>query len=99
MAPVKMKRRYASDLTDEQWEGVRGYVETEYRGPGRPRRLDLREVLNGILYLVRTGCQWQMLPKEFPNHNSVRYYFDKWTHDGTWVLVNEKLGKRAREKV
>jgi transposase len=98
MAATKTPRRYASDLTDEQWEKVRAYVETDYRGPGRPRTLDLREVVNGILYLLRTGCQWQMLPKDFPNHNSVRYYFDKWTYDGTWQALNEGLGEEAREK-
>jgi putative transposase len=98
MASNTMSRRYATDLTDEQWEKIRGYVETDYRGPGRPRTLDVREVLNGIFYLTRTGCQWEMLPRDLPNHNSVRYYFDKWTRDGTLVAVNKALGEEVREK-
>ncbi len=90
--------RYATDLTDDQWKVVRAYVEVEYNGPGRPRTLDLREVMNGILYLLRTGCQWQVLPTDFLNCNSVRYYFDKWTHDGTLSFMNERLNEKSRVK-
>jgi putative transposase len=98
VATKQVTRRYKTDLSDEQWELVRPLVEIEYHGPGRPRTLDLRDVVNALLYLVRTGCQWEMLPKDFPNRSSVRYYFDKWTHDGTWFLLNESLCQQIREE-
>ena len=60
-------RRYRTDLTDEQW-AILEPLFPERSGPGRPRELDLREVVNAILYLTRTGCQWRLLPKDFPNY-------------------------------
>jgi putative transposase len=98
MATKQARKRYKTDLTDEQWEVLRPLIEIDYRGPGRPRTLDLREVVNALLYLVRTGCHWEMLPKDFPHRSSVRYYFDKWTHDGTWFLLNERLCQQVREQ-
>lgn len=88
-------RRYPSDLTDAQWALLEGLF-PERAGPGRPRELELRAVVNAILYLTRSGCQWRMLPKEFPNYNSVRYYFDTWTHDGTWERINSALREAVR---
>ena len=90
-------RRYPTDLTDAQWAMLEPLF-PERAGPGRPRELDLREVINAILYLMRTGCQWRMLPKEFPNYNSVRYYFDAWTHDETWERINAALREAARRR-
>jgi putative transposase len=58
--------------------------------------VDLREVLNAIFYLVRTGCQWRMLPREFPKMSTVRYYFDKWREDGTWEALNDRLREQVR---
>jgi putative transposase len=68
----------------------------ERAGAGRPRELDLREVVNALLYLMRTGCHWRLLPKDFPNYNSVRYYVDVRTHDGTWERVNAALREAVR---
>ena len=96
MATTQAPKRYKTDLTDDQGEVLRPLVEVEYHGPGRPRTLDLQEVVNALLYLVRTGCQWDLLPKDFPHRSSVRYYFDKWTHDGTWFLLNEQLCQQVR---
>ncbi len=90
-------RRYPTDLTDAQWELLEPLF-PERSGPGRPRELDLREVINAILYLTRTGCQWRMLPKDFPNYNSVRYYFDTWTFDGTWERINTALREAVRRR-
>jgi putative transposase len=56
----------------------------------------LRQVLNALLYLERTGCQWRLLPCEFPYWGTVRYYFDKWTQDGTWEQLNTTLRGRVR---
>ena len=90
--------RYASDMTDRQWEIIRPLLGLERKGPGRPPELDLRHVVNAIFYVDRTGCQWQNLPKDYPNHNSVYYYYGKWRDDGTWRRVNETLGQWERER-
>lgn len=86
---------YPSDLTDEQWILVEPRLRA-HAGPGRPRTLDIRQVFNAIRYLNRTGCQWEYLPRDFPNHNSVRYYFDKWTYDGTFEGINDLLREMVR---
>lgn len=92
------RRRYSTDLTDEQWELIRPLVVGE-RHMGRPTTIDLREVVNALLYLTRTGCQWRLLPTDFPNWNTVRYYFDHWTLNGTFIRINDALRERARRKV
>jgi putative transposase len=96
--PTAPTRRYSTDLTDEQWELIRPLVERE-RHMGRPTTVDLREVVNALLYLNRTGCPWRLLPTDFPNWNTVRYYFDHWTLDGTFIRINDALRQRARVKV
>jgi putative transposase len=92
------KKRYASDLTDEEWKIVKPLLLPKRKGRGRPIELDMREVLNAILYLVRTGCQWENLPKDFPNHNSVYYHYRKRCLDGTWRQINTTLRKLERQK-
>lgn len=84
-------QRYTSDLTDRQWEYVREFLPLNKGGPGRPRELDMRDIVNAILYVVRTGCQWRNLPKDFPNYNSVYYHYHKWCRDGSWQTVNRQL--------
>ncbi len=91
------KQRYASDLTDEQWTELEPLL-ARRPGVGAPTRKDLREVVNALLYLGRTGCQWRQVPREFGNWTGVRYYFDKWARDGTWQRVNDRLRERAREQ-
>jgi len=78
-----MPERYPSDLTDEQWDLIRQFLPIEQEGPGRPMELELREVVNPILYVLRTGCQWAHLPNDFPNANSVYYHCRKWCLNGT----------------
>jgi putative transposase len=90
-----IQQRYPSDLTDAEWELIEPHVRAR-SGPGRPRELNIRAVVNAIRYLNRTGCQWEYLPRDFPNQNSVRYYFDKLTYDGTWERINDALRARAR---
>lgn len=98
MSPTRAtKRRYSTDLTDEQWVLIRPLVERD-RQMGRPTTIDLREVVNALLYLNRTGCPWRLLPTDFPNWNTVRYYFDHWTLDGTFIRINDALRHRARTK-
>ncbi len=91
---------YPTDLTDEQWAVIEPIVtyqsdDDRYKG-GRPRTVNLRRIVDALLYQARTGCQWRLLPTDFPNHNTVRYYFDKWTWDGTWVAINTCLREQLR---
>lgn len=91
---------YYTDLIDEQWALIAPIVTFQsdddlYKG-GRPRTVNLRHIINALLYQARTGCQWRLLPTDFPNHNTVRYYFDKWTWDGTWEQLNMALRKQVR---
>jgi putative transposase len=90
------RESYATDVTDAQWELIRPHL--EQRGPGRPARLDRREVVNALFYCTRTGCPWRLLPHEFPKWESVRYYFDKWSRDGTWERINTALVQQVREQ-
>jgi putative transposase len=89
---------YPSDLSDEQWAIIEGLEINKPWGPGRRMRLELRAVINAILYLLRTGCQWRYLPKEYPNYNSVYYHYHKWCGDGTWEAVNTALRERVRQE-
>src|SRR5919202_1364105 len=86
---------YPTDLTDEQW-AVLAPLLARRVGPGRPPSVSLRAVVNALLYLARAGCPWRLLPREFPHWTAVRYYFDKWTQDGTWAAVNRRLEEQAR---
>src|SRR5918912_1318926 len=92
------RRAYPTDLTDEQWALLEPWL-SEPAWTGRRRRLALREVVNAILYLLRTGCQWRYLPHEFPHWCSMRYYYDLWMWDGTWVRINAALCAADRERV
>ena len=92
------KQQYTSDLSDRQWEIIAPLLPIEREGPGRPIELDMREVVNAILYIVRTGCQWENLPSDYPNHNSVYYHYRKWCQDGTWQRVNTALRKLERRQ-
>jgi len=88
--------RYASDLTNREW----GLISPLLPGPrrlGRPRRPDLREVVNALLYIASTGCQWRMLPKDFPPFTTVQAYFYEWRATGVWGRINHHLVMAARE--
>lgn len=101
MSKLKPEQSYLTDLTDEQWQIIEPLLPKltgKGRGPGRPASIDRRQVINALFYLVRTGCQWRMLPKDYPNWTSVRYYFDTWTEDGTWQAINDALRERARQR-
>ncbi len=97
MTTLTQRVAYETDVTDEQWLWIQPYLR---RGPGsgRPTTVDLREVCNALLYWVRAGCPWRLLPHDFPNWTTVRYYFDKWTADGTFEQINRSLGRELREE-
>jgi len=89
-------KRYTSDLTDAQWEGLRVFLPIEGNGAGRPIAIDMREAVNAMLYVTKTGCQWGNMPGEFPNYQSVYYHYRKWSLDGTWEHINRALVYQAR---
>ena len=90
--------RYPSDLTDEEWGYVEPLIPPAKRG-GRKRAVNVREVLNGIMYVLSTGCQWAYLPKDLPPSSTVYYYFDLWTYDGTLERLHHELYVKCREKM
>ena len=89
-----MRKPYPSDLTDEPWEIVRPLIPVSR--VGRPREVDMREVLNAIFYLDRAGCQWDMLPHDFPPKSTVYDYFAQWRDDGTWQEIMDALRQKVR---
>ena len=88
--------RYASDLTCAEWNLIEPYM-PRGKAVGRPRTTDLREVVNAILYLLRSGCPWRMLPKDFPPRSTVQRYFYTWRDDATWQRINHHLLMAVRE--
>jgi len=94
--------RYPSDLIDAEWAIIEPMIPPAKHG-GRKRTIDVREILNGIFYVLSTGCQWQALPKDLPPKSTVWAYFDLWTWDGTlerihhalYVAVREQAGREA----
>jgi putative transposase len=85
---------YPSDVTDAQWALIE--PELPVHPGGRPRKTDLREVVNAVFYLLRTGCQWRYLPKDFPPKSTVWRYFNEWRHDGTLDAVHDLLRRKVR---
>ena len=93
-----MRRSYSSDLTDEQWEIIKPLLPPP-AVRGRPREVDMREVLNTIFYQNRTGCQWDMLPNDLLKKSTVYDYFAKWRADGTWQMILDALRQQVRVAV
>lgn len=89
-----MRKAYPSDLTDGQWAILEPLIpSTRF---GRPRSVDLREIVNAILYQDRSGCQWDMLPHDLPARSTVNDYFLKWRDDGTWQAILDSLRQQVR---
>src|SRR5271154_1694908 len=89
--------RYASDMTDAEWALLAPLMPVR-RAIGRPRETDLRAVVEGLLYMAATGCQWRQVPKEFPPYSTIQGYFYRWSRDGTMAQINHVLVMAAREK-
>jgi transposase len=89
------RKSYPSDLTDEQWSIVGPMIPPELPG-GRTREVDMREVFNGIQYLLRTGCSWRQLPGDLPPWGTVHWYYRRFRRDGTWERVHDRLRERVR---
>ena len=86
---------YKTDLSNKQWDFVKDLF-VRHKKVGRPRLINERSIVNGILYIVKTGCQWDRLPNNFPAKSTVFYYFQKWCLDGTWEKVMKRLTKLSR---
>ncbi len=90
------RKKYPSDLTDDQWNELTPLLPGAKPG-GRPRTVELREVMNGILYVLRAGCPWRMVPHDLPPWETLYKYFRQWTKDGTWERIHETLRPKVRE--
>ena len=90
--------RYASDTTEEEWAIIAPHLPEKFRR-GRPRTTDLRAVVNAVFYIAQTGCQWRLLPKDFPPFTTVQGYFYQWRDEGRWRAINHDLVMRAREAI
>ena len=88
--------RYESDTTDGEWLVMEPLLPPP-SALGRPRETDMRALMNAILYIASTGCQWRQLPKEFPPYSTVQGYFYAWSHDGTFASLNHALVMASRE--
>ena len=85
---------YPSDICDNDWEHLKGSF-APY-GTGRRRKYEIRSIVNAIRYVLRTGCQWRFLPKDFPYYKAVLYHYYEWRDNGLWEEVQEKLHKQLR---
>jgi putative transposase len=92
---TRARKAYPSDLTDAQWAVLEPLVPASKHG-GRPRTVDMREVINTIMYLNRTGCQWDMLPHDLLPKSTVYEYFAQWRDDGTWAKFLDALREQVR---
>ena len=92
------KLRYPSDLTDEEWGHLEHLIPPAKRG-GRRREIDEREVVNGLLYVLSTGCQWRYIPRDLPPRSTLFDYFQRWEYDGTLLRIHYELYQKCRELV
>jgi putative transposase len=93
-----MRRAYQTDLSDAEWSYIEPYLPTT-KAPGRPRVLTLREILDAIFYIVRSGCAWRLLPNDFPPWKTIHHYFRRWRIDGTFERMHAALRKRSRVRM
>lgn len=87
---------YPSDIVEEEWIHLAPFV-----GPckiGRPRKHNIRDIINGIRYVMRSGCQWRLLPKDFPLWQTVYDYYLRWRKNGRWQEIHDRLVQKVREK-
>ena len=92
----RSKLRYPSDVTDEEWGLIRPLIPPAKRG-GNKRTVDEREIVNGLMYILSTGCQWRAIPKDLPPRSTLYDYFDLWSWDGTLQRIHHALYVECRE--
>ena len=93
-----MKQCYSTDLSDEEWECLEPHVPAPNKR-GRPRTHPTREILNAVFYVLRCGCPWRLLPKDFPPWETVYWWFGRWRADGTFERLNAALRERLRSRL
>ena len=93
----RSKLRYPSDLTDDEWAHVEPLIPPAKRG-GNKRTVDEREIVNGVMYVLSTGCQWAALPTDLPPRSTVNDYFHRWDDDGTLARIHHALYVQCREQ-
>ena len=86
---------YPSDLKEEEWEIVKSYV-IKNHNRGRKSVIDRRRIVDAIFYQTRTGCQWRLLPKDFPDYKIIMHYYYLWTRNGTWEKLHNDLVSKCR---
>ncbi len=91
------RRAYPSDLTDDQWGVIAPLIPDAVPG-GRPRKAEKREVVEAILYFLRAGCAWRLLPHDFPPWQTVYYHFRRWEREGVWARLHHTLVMADRER-
>ena len=87
---------YSTNLSDTEWTLIESYFPV-YEGHCRPRKHPYRNLVDGILYVMRTGCQWRLVPNDFPPWDSVYHYYRKWRQDGTWDKIHDGLRRQVRQ--
>jgi len=92
------RKPYPSDLSDAEWEVLKPFMPTP-KGFGHPVTVDFREILNGIFYVQRTGCQWEMMPHDLPPYTTVYGYFKKWQRKGIWQQMHDRIREKLRTKL
>ncbi len=93
----RSRLRYPSDLTDAEWSLTKPLIPRAKRG-GNKRTVNVREVVNGLMYVLSTGCQWAAIPKDLPPRSTVNFYFKRWEHDGTLDRLHHALYVACREQ-
>src|SRR5215471_1975379 len=93
------RERYPSDITDDQWNVLRPLLPKRRKhAPGRPRRVSQRDLIDATFYILRTGCQWRMLPHDFPPWGTVASQFYRWRRSGVWEKIQNALHRRVRQQ-
>jgi transposase len=98
---IPRQQQYTTDVTDAQWAIIEPLFPATKSGSskgGRPRNVEIRQVVNAILYLLKTGCPWRYLPSDFPKWRTVYDYFTLWKKDGTWKKIHDELRDKVRLK-
>ena len=92
-------KKYPSELTDKEWALIEPLLPKtgKGQGKGRPCEVPLREVINAIFYLLRSGCSWRMLPNDYPNWKTVYSRFSRWKNNGTWRKIHDQLRRESRK--
>ena len=95
---ARQRLAYTTDLTDEEWQLLKPLLPPDKSG-GRPRKYPMREVLNGIQYVLRAGCAWRLMPHDLPPWQTAYQTFRAWRQDGTWVRIHDQLRAEVRTRM